>query len=88
MKFTRHRGEPVGHVLNCPIEQEGDLAQRPRAALPRLQQGAIEQGGRDLRGLSHAAGYADHAGNGNHSRGPDAEGQDPRQRLERIAAER
>ena len=42
-----------------PVEQEGHRAPRLRAPLPRMQQCAIEQGGRGLRILSHAAGYAD-----------------------------
>jgi len=66
------RADAVGCISHA-IEQEAHGALCLRTALPRVQQGPIEQSGRGLRGLSHAAGYADPAPSGNRSRVPDAQ---------------
>jgi hypothetical protein len=64
-KFPQHGVQPLRDILGNAVEQEGRRSHMLRAALPRLQQDAVEQFWRGIRGRGHAGWYAARSISGN-----------------------
>ena len=64
-KIPQHRMQPFFHVLDDAIEQEVGRPKAQRPALPRPQQGSVEQNGCVVRVWGHAGWYADPSISGN-----------------------